>query len=69
MQEGVIDTLRDLKEAGINTWVLTGDKEETAVNIGFACGIMNNYTQRMFITSMDQNKLLSEINEAKNQLI
>ena len=60
--------MRDFKEAGINVWILTGDKEETAVNIGYASGILDNSTHRIFITSLDPNKILSEINEAQNSL-
>ncbi|CDI97044.1 phospholipid transporting ATPase IF [Echinococcus multilocularis] len=38
LQEGVPETLTALREAGIQVWVLTGDKEETAVNISFSAG-------------------------------
>jgi P-type E1-E2 ATPase len=34
LQEDVGATIRDIKKAGINVWVLTGDKVETAMNIG-----------------------------------
>ena len=30
-----------LKEAGIKVWVLTGDKIETAIQIGFSTGLLN----------------------------
>jgi magnesium-transporting ATPase (P-type) len=30
------------KEANIKLWVLTGDKIETAINIGYAAKILNN---------------------------
>jgi P-type E1-E2 ATPase len=30
-------TISTLKKAGIKIWVLTGDKIETAINIGFSC--------------------------------
>jgi magnesium-transporting ATPase (P-type) len=33
-QEGVPDAVASLSAAGIKVWVLTGDKEETAINIG-----------------------------------
>jgi len=59
LQDGVVETLRDLKEANINVWVLTGDKEETAVNIGFACGIIDNRTGRHFITASKKNDILN----------
>ncbi|KAH8880163.1 phospholipid-translocating P-type ATPase [Thozetella sp. PMI_491] len=42
LQEGVPDTIALLGEAGIKLWVLTGDKVETAINIGFSCNLLNN---------------------------
>uniref|UniRef100_A0A8C4NEX2 Phospholipid-transporting ATPase n=1 Tax=Eptatretus burgeri TaxID=7764 RepID=A0A8C4NEX2_EPTBU len=34
LQESVPETINLLSQAGINIWVLTGDKQETAINIG-----------------------------------
>lgn len=31
-----------LKDADIKLWILTGDKIETAINIGYATKILNN---------------------------
>lgn len=42
LQDGVPDTIALLGEAGIKLWVLTGDKVETAINIGFSCNVLNN---------------------------
>jgi phospholipid-translocating ATPase len=42
LQEGVPDTIALLGDAGIKLWVLTGDKVETAINIGFSCNLLNN---------------------------
>eukprot|EP01059_Diplonema_ambulator_P005982 TRINITY_DN1575_c0_g1_i1.p1 TRINITY_DN1575_c0_g1~~TRINITY_DN1575_c0_g1_i1.p1 ORF type:complete len:1309 (+),score=410.70 TRINITY_DN1575_c0_g1_i1:252-4178(+) len=42
LQKGVPATIELLRTAGINVWVLTGDKQETAINIGFACALLNN---------------------------
>ncbi|PWN51152.1 phospholipid-translocating P-type ATPase [Violaceomyces palustris] len=36
LQEGVPETIADLKRAGINVWVATGDKLETAIAIGYS---------------------------------
>lgn len=44
LQDNVPQTLQKFKKAGICTWILTGDKEETAVNVGFAAGMINNET-------------------------
>ena len=42
LQDGVPDTIALLSDAGIKLWVLTGDKVETAINIGFSCNLLNN---------------------------
>ncbi|KAI8876251.1 phospholipid-translocating P-type ATPase [Backusella circina FSU 941] len=41
LQEGVPDTIHTLQEAGIHVWVLTGDRQETAINIGYSCKLLN----------------------------
>ncbi|KAH9288380.1 hypothetical protein KI387_032497, partial [Taxus chinensis] len=40
LQKGVPECIDKLAQAGIKIWVLTGDKEETAINIGFACSLL-----------------------------
>lgn len=40
LQDGVPETVAALGKAGINIWVLTGDKEETALNIAVACNLV-----------------------------
>ncbi|KAF4978585.1 hypothetical protein FZEAL_5057 [Fusarium zealandicum] len=42
LQDGVPDSIALLGDAGIKLWVLTGDKVETAINIGFSCNLLNN---------------------------
>ncbi|KAI9659678.1 MAG: hypothetical protein M1829_006551 [Trizodia sp. TS-e1964] len=42
LQDGVPDTISLLGDAGIKLWVLTGDKVETAINIGFSCNLLDN---------------------------
>ncbi|XP_078738985.1 LOW QUALITY PROTEIN: phospholipid-transporting ATPase IF-like [Lampetra fluviatilis] len=39
LQEGVVEAMTSLREAGVSLWVLTGDKTETAVNVGYSCGL------------------------------
>ena len=34
----------DLARAGIKLWVLTGDKQETAINIGYSCKLLPEET-------------------------
>jgi len=42
LQDEVAETISMLKAAGIKVWVLTGDKIETAVNIGFSTALLDN---------------------------
>uniref|UniRef100_A0AAX7VVQ7 Phospholipid-transporting ATPase n=1 Tax=Astatotilapia calliptera TaxID=8154 RepID=A0AAX7VVQ7_ASTCA len=40
LQEEVPETIAALQRAGIKVWVLTGDKQETAINIAYACKLL-----------------------------
>ena len=41
LQDGVPDTIHTLQMAGIKVWVLTGDRQETAINIGMSCRLIS----------------------------
>lgn len=41
LQDGVPETIHTLQEAGIKVWVLTGDRQETAINIGMSCKLVS----------------------------
>ncbi|KAM9586076.1 phospholipid-transporting ATPase VA [Trichechus inunguis] len=41
LQDGVPETIAKLRQAGLQIWVLTGDKQETAVNIAYACKLLD----------------------------
>ena len=57
LQEGAADTIKALKNAQIKVWVLTGDKIETAINIGYACGLLDNSMQRFIIEDKCEGQL------------
>ncbi|KAK4518553.1 uncharacterized protein ATC70_008772 [Mucor velutinosus] len=40
LQDGVPDTIHTLQQANIKVWVLTGDRQETAINIGYSCKLL-----------------------------
>jgi phospholipid-transporting ATPase len=40
LQDGVPEAIEQIARAGVNIWVLTGDKEETAINIAVACNLV-----------------------------
>ncbi|KAK4930623.1 aminophospholipid translocase, partial [Elasticomyces elasticus] len=41
LQDGVPETIHTLQAAGIKVWVLTGDRQETAINIGMSCKLIS----------------------------
>uniref|UniRef100_A0A8C2KEB9 Phospholipid-transporting ATPase n=1 Tax=Cyprinus carpio TaxID=7962 RepID=A0A8C2KEB9_CYPCA len=42
LQAGVPETIATLMRADIKIWVLTGDKQETAINIGYSCRLVSH---------------------------
>ncbi len=42
LQDEVPQTIADTLDAGIKVWVLTGDKMETAINIGYSCRLLSS---------------------------
>ncbi|KAL4786019.1 hypothetical protein BJX76DRAFT_322843 [Aspergillus varians] len=60
LQDGVPDTISLLARAGIKLWVLTGDKVETAINIGFSCNLLTNEMELIvFNIASDQRQQAS----------
>ncbi|KAG0494855.1 hypothetical protein HPP92_005849 [Vanilla planifolia] len=51
LQEGVPSCIETLSRAGIKIWVLTGDKMETAINIAYACNLINNGMKQFIVSS------------------
>lgn len=49
-----------MKEAGIKVWVLTGDKVETAINIGFSSGLLDQEMKlfEMTLRNYEDNDLI-----------
>ena len=41
-QDGVPDAIATLIEGGMRVWMITGDKQETAINIGVSCGLIRD---------------------------
>ncbi|XP_066840113.1 phospholipid-transporting ATPase IK isoform X1 [Anser cygnoides] len=58
LQDGVPETIQLLKLGNIKVWVLTGDKQETAMNIGYACKLLTDDMEIL------EEKEVSEILEA-----
>lgn len=52
--------ISDLAKAGIIVWMLTGDKLETAVNIGRSCNLVLPDTHVLTISGMDSREDFAE---------
>lgn len=50
LQKGVPECIDKLAEAGVRIWVLTGDKMETAINIGYACSLLRQGMKQIVIS-------------------
>ncbi|XP_065336042.1 phospholipid-transporting ATPase VA isoform X1 [Cloeon dipterum] len=61
LQDGVPETIAALIEAGIVVWVLTGDKQETAINIA--------YSAKLFSPQMELLKLAARSKDAAESTI
>ncbi|XP_044915271.1 probable phospholipid-transporting ATPase IM isoform X3 [Felis catus] len=69
LQEGVIETVTNLSLANIKIWVLTGDKQETAINIGYACNMLTDDMNDVFIISGNTAvEVREELRKAKENL-
>jgi phospholipid-translocating ATPase len=68
LQDDVPETIEKLKTAGINIWVLTGDKLETAVEIGKSSRLIQGDCKHLIVHSTEDlenelNKLYETYNE------
>jgi phospholipid-transporting ATPase len=52
LQDDVPEVIAELASAGIVLWMLTGDKEETAINIGHSCNLLTQETDKYFLTRL-----------------
>ncbi|TGZ55144.1 hypothetical protein CRM22_010471 [Opisthorchis felineus] len=56
LQEGVPETIECLREAGIHVWVLTGDKQETAVNVAHAAHLITDEHKLIYINASSKTR-------------
>jgi phospholipid-translocating ATPase len=63
LQENVAEAIQTLRNAGIKVWVLTGDKVETAVNIGFSCNLL---ARDMKLIVLKAPRLSNDISMSEN---
>ncbi|KAI9219490.1 hypothetical protein BC828DRAFT_386043 [Blastocladiella britannica] len=52
LQKGVPQTIRTLERANVKVWMVTGDKKETGVSIGFASGLATEQSHLLVLESL-----------------
>jgi len=68
LQDEVGSTIAFLKKAGIKVWVLTGDKIETAINIGFSCNLLTKELKRVIIDGKNKADVEKSIDLAQQKV-
>ena len=64
LQDGVPNSIALLGRAGIKLWVLTGDKMETAINIGFSCNLLQKSMTLIIIKADSCEDTFKQLREA-----
>lgn len=69
LQDEVDETISALKEAGMKVWVLTGDKVETAINIGYSCKLLDDKQEIFTIDVTTKEELHEKLEAVSKQVI
>lgn len=74
LQEGVPETLKFFREAGVQIWMLTGDKMETAINIGRSSEMISPEAEEFLLDvplprNFDENEVCSKVEAILDQVI
>lgn len=67
LQDGVPEAIESLRQAGIKVWVLTGDKQETAISIGLSCRLLTTDMQQIIINGTSEEECRNLLAEAKSK--
>ncbi len=60
LQDQVPETIEFMRNASIKVWVLTGDKVDTAKNIGYSCRLLTHEGMKLLEYPKDVTDLLNE---------
>ena len=68
LQDEVPETIEKLLEANIHVWMLTGDKQETAINIAKSCRLHREGTELLIINATTLEEAQAEVEEQLEEL-
>lgn len=64
LQPGVPEAIESLRKAGIKVWVLTGDKQETAISIGYSSKLLTGRMKQIIINKNSKESCRKSLREA-----
>ncbi|XBI17507.1 hypothetical protein VPH35_059544 [Triticum aestivum] len=64
LQDGVPEAIESLRQAGMKVWILTGDKQETAISIGYSCKLLTNDMTQIVINNNSKESCKRSLEEA-----
>ncbi|GAB0137164.1 hypothetical protein EsDP_00005444 [Epichloe bromicola] len=67
LQEGVPETIDKLRRANIKVWMLTGDKRETAINIGHSARVCKPFSE-MYVLDRHSGNLRDRLTSTLNDV-
>ncbi|XP_072959204.1 probable phospholipid-transporting ATPase 4 [Typha angustifolia] len=67
LQKGVQQCIDKLAQAGLKIWVLTGDKMETAINIGYACSLLRQGMKQICLSTLKSDLMAEEAKRAAKE--
>ncbi|EMS61035.1 Phospholipid-transporting ATPase 6 [Triticum urartu] len=67
LQTGVPQCIDRLAQAGLKIWVLTGDKMETAINIGYACSLLRQGMKQISLSTTAGDQVAQDAQKAAKE--
>lgn len=64
-----METISDIKAAGVKVWVLTGDKLETAISIGHSCSILTDRTYNAIVDSKTEEAVREQLHQYMSYIV
>ncbi|EAS00612.2 phospholipid-translocating P-type ATPase, flippase family protein (macronuclear) [Tetrahymena thermophila SB210] len=69
LQDQVGETISVLKSTGIKVWVLTGDKVETAINIGYSCKLLTDDQEQLVVDGETEQQVCDSIEDVRKKIL
>lgn len=69
LQDKVPETIKFMREAGVKLWVLTGDKRETAENIGYSANLLHRQMDVVHIKGSNTAEIEAQLSDTLDRHI